>query len=1790
MEPEGLRSVGKETNKEQTSLHRGNLVDHFKISRLIGRGGMGEVYLARDIRLGRKVALKVVRTEGLGRGNRRELLRFLQEARVTARFNHPHIVTIYYVGVHKGCPYLALEYLDGHTLRRRLRDEVLSTNEVVRLGLAIADALTEAHRHGVLHRDLKPGNVMLPKDGRLRVLDFGVAKPVGESPDRPSDEPPSPPSGESGNGPLSYDTPAGGVAGTPRYMAPEQWQAKACTSATDVWALGVILHEMLTGVGPFESPTFDEIRAQVCSDFEAPRVEGINDLPPVLTSLIKRCLEKHPNQRPSAEEVAEELRQLLVPERIRRTAESSPFRGLLPFGEQHANLFFGRDAEIAVFLERLRDEPVLAVVGPSGAGKSSFVQAGVVPRLREQARWQMLRLRPGARPFETLAAQILRLESGDAESRLGSKVTHATKPDLPAVQDSRSDEPEEEGERSPDTPLGGNDERSLRDRLYDSPELLSVVLGELAEAGSCRVLLFVDQLEELYVQNDDDEIRRRFMHAICSAADDPLGPVRVVFTLRDDFLGRVAETAIARKALGHIVVLRSPEPDSLKETLFKPLEIVGYSFEDSELPGEMVEAVNDEAACLPLLQFSCTRLWQLRDKGRRLLTRSSYEEMGGVEGALARHADSVLEGLSASQTRAAREIFLRLVTPEGTRRVISMRRLLDGMDENAREVLQRLTQARAIVARKSKSDDDSRAELELVHESLITSWKRLARWMEESREEVAFLDEVGQAAELWEKRGKQREELWRGAPLQEALLRRARCTSVPDPVQRFLKASENRDQQRSRRRRALVAGVIIALASIAVVLSVMVSEASLQRRLAETQRERAELQRTRALLQRAEAQREGARGAFDRGALLEARAKLRGSLETSDSPLSRALWWRLRQQPGLWTKWLDAYLYGVDLSPDGETVAVASSSKSIYLLDVRTLDIRVLRGHEDHVFSVAFSPDGKRLAAGSWGRLVLWKLDGSVERVFEGHEGPVRSVDFSTDGRFVASGGSDHTVRLWTVEGEGEPQVLRGHEDRVRAVSFAPEGDLLASAGADGTVRLWSTTDPDAPSRALAGHAKQVSDVSFSPDGHFLVSASQDHTVRVWNASDGTVEKTLRGHRGPVTSLAFSRGGKLLATGGEDQIVRLWDGETWEEKGVFEGHSSTITGLSFGPAGRYLVSSAYDETVRRWDTTITGAAQPSGSHTGAVHGLSFSPDDSTLASGGFDNTILLWDVQTGRPRKVLRGHTSPVVGVDYSPDGQRLASASFDKTIRLWDLTASGRDRVLWGHGQRVWVVRFSPDGETLASISSDETIGLWDATTGFRSATLEGSRHPGLGVSFDPSGKLLALGYDDGAVKTWDLAKKLPARVFRGHKGCSVAAAFGAEGQLLASSGCDGTVRLWDLRDNTGRALGKIDGRTYGLDFHPDGQRVGVGCSNHEGRIYQVTGEAPLLLRGHVNEVNDLRFNHAGNLAATSSDDGTVRLWEVDTGRPVWRAPALLSSPLELATHNGWISLEDGDSEPRPGGDREWRAAIEGRARSVSQAEEGGHLCIGTEASELEAWYSDDDRRVYRRELVDLREVVALPGGCLALASDGVSLHPLEGERRHLAEEASALAWTGDRIHVAANDAVQVFSPDEELSNAHEVGPGVSAIVRTEKALVIGFRDGSIELFPTSRGEVMERRARLPLEGSPASAVVRLREGPAGSLVVGFANGLFGIWSLETGARLHEVQLHGSVVHLVLHDQRLYAASELGQYAVLDLEVFYRDYCTLLREVWSTVPVVWAQGRPRRRAPPAHHRCADRP
>ncbi|KAL8313011.1 hypothetical protein RB593_007301 [Gaeumannomyces tritici] len=436
-------------------------------------------------------------------------------------------------------------------------------------------------------------------------------------------------------------------------------------------------------------------------------------------------------------------------------------------------------------------------------------------------------------------------------------------------------------------------------------------------------------------------------------------------------------------------------------------------------------------------------------------------------------------------------------------------------------------------------------------------------------------------------------------------------------------------------------------------------------------------------------------------------------------------------------------------------------------------------------------------------------------QTLEGHGGSVSSVAFSPDGQRLASGSDDNTVKLWDAATGACLQTLEGHSSWVRSVAFSPDGQRLASGSNDNTVKLWDAAT-GACLQTLEGHSSSVSSVAFSPDGQRLVSGSYDNTVKLWDAATGVCLQTLEGHIYWVISIAFSPDGQRLASGSGDNTVKLWDAATGACLQTLEGHGGSVSSVAFSPDGQRLASASYDKTVKLWDAATGACLQTLEGHSDEVWSIAFSPDGQRLASGSDDETVKLWDAATGACLQTLEGHSDEVWSIAFSPDGQRLASGSDDETVKLWDAATGACLQTLEGHSCWVRSIAFSPDGQRLASGSDDETVKLWDAATGACLQTLEGHSSSVSSVAFSPDGQRLVSGSDDNTVKLWDAATGACLQTLEGHSWYVNSVAFSPDGQRLASASGDRTVRLWDAA--TGSCLATLDVSTFNLSFDETG------------------------------------------------------------------------------------------------------------------------------------------------------------------------------------------------------------------------------------------------------------------------------------------------------------------------------------------------------------------------------------
>lgn len=783
----GATKGGSKKGKSSFAFSPGDLVNHYELIRLLGKGGMGSVFMARDNKLGRRVAIKFLHTKD------QELARrFILEARTTARCGHENIVIIYEADEFKGMPYMVLEYLQGTTLTKLLENnQPMPPGRVAELMVPVVRALVRAHAEGIVHRDLKPDNVMVTESGTIKVLDFGISK-VLEGDDKKDSEAADAKSKGKGKADGSYDntadlasesselTRSGAIVGTLAYMSPEQWRAKGIDHRTDIWAAGIMLFRMLSGKHPLDGKSGMELSITGDYKHQMPNLRDFAPTLPVeLADLVDKCLKKRKEQRwNDAAELLEAL-EAFLPGRARKLkVDESPYAGLSAFQEADADRFFGRNSEISAAVNRVRDQALIGIVGASGSGKSSIVRAGVLPALKRSGEaWESVVIRPGRSPLKALADAIAPLSA------------------------------------SMDTSLSELDGMAkLTERIRNEPGYAGSVLRARARRDKANILLFIDQFEELYTQVADLDERLAFTASLTSIADDPSSPTRVVLSIRSDFLDRVAEDQVFMNELSQgLIFLIAPNRNGLRDAIVQPAEMAGFSFESETIIEEMLDHLATTQGALPLLQFAASKLWESRDTQKKMLTLDSYRSLGGIAGALATHADRVLSEMTKSTQALARAVFLRLVTPERTRAIVSLEEIseLSKNTEELKHLIDQLVRARLLTVQTSGGS----ATVEIVHESLVHSWPTLKRWLDETGEDAAFLDQLRNSAKQWQANNFSKDLLWVGEVAEEAERFHKRYRGELPLVQvEFLEETFKKKRSAARRKRIFfVAGMCLAI-------------------------------------------------------------------------------------------------------------------------------------------------------------------------------------------------------------------------------------------------------------------------------------------------------------------------------------------------------------------------------------------------------------------------------------------------------------------------------------------------------------------------------------------------------------------------------------------------------------------------------------------------------------------------------------------------------------------------------------------------------------------------------------------------------------------------------------------------------------------------------------------------------------------------------------------------------------------------------------------------------------------
>jgi WD40 repeat protein len=1443
------------------TLLAGTRLGPYEVIGLLGAGGMGEVYRARDPRLERDVAVKVLPVDVASDSARLAL--FEREARAVAALNHPNILTVHDVGTHDGVPYVVTELLEGETFRELASRRTPTSQQTLSYMFQAARGLEAAHAKGIVHRDFKPENLFLTAEGRVKVLDFGLAKLVR-------------PEGPAGSdvSTAARSTAPGQVAGTVLYMSPEQARAQPVDARSDVFSFGVVLFELLAGRHPFRKDTVASTLTAIVEE-TPPDLETLTrGVTPAVGGIVRRCLQKTREERhASGHDLAVALEAVLAAPSgsaaLREVEERSPYPGLSSFTEEDAGHFFGREEEVKALWGRLRQRKLLALIGPSGTGKTSFVHAGVVPAC--PGGWATLVCTPGQAPMRSLARALAPELIGDAEG-------------LTSLPD------------------------------FDEADVAVSLVARWREAHG-EALVIVDQFEELFTQSLS-EVQDRFAALLSRLASE--AGVHVLLSLRDDFLMKCHDHAPLAPVFSELTPLGALTREGLRRAVTEPADRQGYRLEDEALVDEMLDAVEGVRGALPLLAFAVSRLWEKRDRKNRRLTREAYQEIGGVAGALAQHAEQTLERIGAQRQALVREIFRNLVTAQGTRASSDREELLSVFPQRkeAEEVLGELIDARLLTSYEisegsggSQVEDPgvdaspSRHRIEIVHESLLRAWPRLVWWQSQDEEGAHLRDQLKQAAHLWEEKERSPDLLWSGAAFREFELWRERYTGQLTATEdNFARAMVERARRRRRLRRAAVATVVAGLALVAGVVSVSRHQAVRNAQRAEQQALRAEAGKVLAL------------GRLElENHPTAALAYARTSLGITDTPDARrlaleALW---RSPPYRAASLADdgvAYST-LSWSGDGSTVATGDYLGHVVLL-ARDGKKRRLGDHRKANWpeGVAFAPDGRTLATGNPQdrELRFWSVAGGTElRTQDVGEGTYFAY---RAGRLLTITGSPGSPGLWSVRtwrsGQDTPVSLgRRPAESPDAVDLDPRARWLAL----GTGRAVRVTPLDgAQSTGTQGalvHGARVFRVKFSGNGTKLVSSDVSGEARVWSFDDGSTDlvRTVRlragGAGGP---LALNEAGTRLAWASpDDRSVSLW-------------------GLADPPGAVPLSLSRPDREF--------------------VEGVLFGPQDDWLAAA-YRLDVALWPVGLPHSRILDEQAGAPVYRLLFAPDSQWLASCSYKVPTRLWpmhpapdpyDWRAESRGRSHEGVGVGFsWELAVSPDGQELLLGNGPLTLQPIDGRRPSR--ILEGGA-PGmliLGRAIDPTGRIVvaASGYalepEHLVLQTWNLETgerrtlPLPGGEDGAHPfdGGIEDLRFTPEGTLYSAGWDD--VRRWDIEAGTSEVI--LDATYSRIDLSRDGRRLLAGVAHHLGRnpeavtkeilLVDLEQQHPEIIESHGDRVTSLALGPGGDVVVTGSLDGSVRV-----GRSSGEEPHLLLghkgrvSAVSVSPDGRWIASGGGN------------------------------------------------------------------------------------------------------------------------------------------------------------------------------------------------------------------------------------------------------------------------------------------
>ncbi len=1217
-----------------------------------------------------------------------------------------------------------------------------------------------------------------------------------------------------------------------------------------------------------------------------------------------------------------------------RNSRPNPYVG--PRAFEIGEKLHGREREARELLLFLISQRIVLLHSPSGAGKTSLVQAGLIPRLREEGFHVLPVARVNLEPPKSQTSQPI-----EGFNRYVYSVQLSLGEGLPAeVQ----------------VPLDQLTGMSLAEYLDQRPRPETKPGDE--DRPQVEVLIF-DQFEEILTIDPTDQAGRA---AFFAQVGEALRPRHrwALFSMREDYIAALEPylRSIPTRLASHYR-LDLLGVDAALQAIQNPPHSQGVDFSEEaarklvddlrrvqvqqpdgsvdEQPGPYVEPVQ--------LQVVCYRLWHNLEPDDNLISVEDVAQIGDVNQSLrgyyAERVAAIADETGTPERRLREWFERRLITETGIRsQVLMSQGQSEGLD-NA--VIRRLENVHLVRAEKRRGV----TWFELAHDRLIQPVRQdNADWFQ------ANLSLLQRQAEVWLKEDRPDGMLLHDQALLEAeAWAEAHANELSDADRDFLEESRKarllaeRERQEQAQKLELAQKLADAertraeeqgrsatrLRRILVVTLITLAAAVILGVLAFNLRNQAQRAVTKSLSQQATAQ----------------AAEVKVQVAEAESEANQA---KIQAEQAISEQERELARTAQGFADTQARLALANQFALNSFEALKLFPQRSLLAAIEGIFVTQNTGEKDSPVAN---QALINALANSGGIVLTGHTDGLLINTISPDGHWLATAGRDNDVRLWdltAVDPSASPMVLKGHAGPIDAVAFSPDNRWLASGSRDNSTLLWDLNSPD-PTQLFKSLGEQEGDIAaiaFTPEGRRLITGSTDGTARIWEMqADGPASEPtiLEKDQDDVFAVAVSPDGRWLATGSKDGAARVWDlssADPAAEPLNLNCHASaspqeanadpSILAVAFSWDGRWLASGSVDAMVCLWDlSTPDPAASPwvMPGHLNEIRAVSFSPDGRWLASGSLDRTARLWNLTQEDPSinsLVMRGHEGGIITLAFSPNNHWLATGGTDYTTRVWDLTKpdpADRPLVLYGHELTVRSIAISADGHWLASASMDNTARLWDLAT--ETVTALPIRLPGtasniVALDYSPDGRRLATGSADGSAVLWDLSSSEPISSTLISQGKAMRAVeFSPDGRWLAAGGFDGVAYLWEITANdviTDPSSLSLDDRILSMAFSPDGSHIAAGGTSDSLRIWDISDypstESHIDLTDLPNDVTAIKFSPDGRWLATGFVDGNVYLWDMESSSPPYRLMPLIghtrqANALAFSPDSRWLATGGG-------------------------------------------------------------------------------------------------------------------------------------------------------------------------------------------------------------------------------------------------------------------------------------------